>query len=118
MTIKIAREILKQIGDKVNHEEADGFTFYSSGDYLSLGNLINGQELHIHRVPDDDFAIMLHLDYSKKIPRKEEITKWLRRALVAAKESLADKKPERLEEEKARILGELRDVRKKIRDRA
>jgi len=116
MIKNIVREIRKQIGDYVRLEEAGDFEFYSSGDHITVRNLNNDQEVKVYRVFDDDTKIVIEASLDQELPTKEEITKWLKRALAVTKKSLSDKESERLEEKKAELLEELRDVRKKIKE--
>ena len=116
MIKSIIKEIRKQIGDYVRLEEAGDFEFYSSGDHITVRNLNNDQEVKVYRVFDDDTKIVIEASLDQELPTKEEITKWLKRALAVTKKSLSDKESERLEEKKAELLEELRDVRKKIKE--
>ena len=110
--IKALEQIRETIGGNVGHKEAGNFTFYTNlnNDYLVIKNNKTGQEL----VFNNSDKIKLEVKFDS-IPRKEEVTKWVKRALVEAKKHLKRGDLRVLKERKAELLSEVKDIREKLK---
>ena len=88
LAIKYLREIRKLVGPDCCHENLGSFTYYTSGDYLTV-KAEGSMEVSVHRI-FTDCDLKVEIDLTNAIPNRRDILTFLKLARNTARRVKGD----------------------------